>query len=408
MRFGSLALQLLPAASVVLAAPTPDTTPDTIQTAVDDIASLADQAFKQAETEAADNEINKRGGENTCSWRNVSVRREWGSLSKTQRKAYTDAVLCLQEKPARTPAEVAPGAKTRFDDYVATHINQTLQIHYTGNFLVWHRYYTWLYERALRDECGYTGYQPYWDWAKSAIIGMHDSPIFDGSDSSMSGDGEFIPDREDIILGQAQGLPPVYLPVGEGGGCVKSGPFKDMVVNLGPAALDLPGGLVDANPEGPLAHNPRCLKRDLSTEVNRRYANATAVLANLIQPTNVYDFQMQMQGVPGSGSIGIHGGPHYSLGGDPGRDVFTSPGDPAFYLHHANIDRIWWIWQMLDPQTRIHSSVAIAGTNTFLNQPPSADTTLEDYVEYGYADGPARQIKDLMSTLGGPFCYIYL
>lgn len=77
MRFGSLALQLLPAASVVLAAPTPDTTPDTIQSAVDDIASLADQAFHQAETEAHENELNKRGGENTCSWQNVSIRREW-------------------------------------------------------------------------------------------------------------------------------------------------------------------------------------------------------------------------------------------------------------------------------------------------------------------------------------------
>ena len=35
-----------------------------------------------------------------------------------------------------------------------------MQIHYTGNFLSWHRYYTWLYEEALRNECGYTGTQP--------------------------------------------------------------------------------------------------------------------------------------------------------------------------------------------------------------------------------------------------------
>jgi len=63
-------------------------------------------------------------------------------------------------KPALTPASVAPGAKSRFDDFVATHINQTLAIHYTGNFLGWHRYYTWQYERALREECGYLGAQP--------------------------------------------------------------------------------------------------------------------------------------------------------------------------------------------------------------------------------------------------------
>jgi hypothetical protein len=46
------------------------------------------------------------------------------------------------------------------DDFVATHINQTLTIHYTGNFLSWHRYFTWLYEQALQTECGYTGTQP--------------------------------------------------------------------------------------------------------------------------------------------------------------------------------------------------------------------------------------------------------
>lgn len=35
-----------------------------------------------------------------------------------------------------------------------------MEIHYTGNFLPWHRWFTWSYEKALRDECGYNGYQP--------------------------------------------------------------------------------------------------------------------------------------------------------------------------------------------------------------------------------------------------------
>jgi hypothetical protein len=42
------------------------------------------------------------------------------------------------------------------------------------------------------------------------------------------------------------------------------------------------------------------------------------------------------------------------MGGDPGRDFFTSPGDPLFYLHHGMIDRTWWIWQSLDKKTRYH------------------------------------------------------
>lgn len=238
------------------------------------------------------------------------------------------------------------------------------------------------------------------------MSGLSKSSIFDGSAYSMSGDGEYIPNRPDIILGASSGLPPIHIAAGSGGGCVKSGPFKDMKVNLGPAALDLPGGVVDARPK-PLEHNPRCLKRDLSDAVNRRYANATSILGNILGPKTVQDFQMQMQGVPGSGELGVHGGGHYSLGGDPGRDVFTSPGDPAFYLHHAMIDRVWWIWQMLSPGERQYGKTALMGTNTFLNQPPSDATTFEDSVKMGWA-GESRQIKDLMSTLAGPFCYVYV
>lgn len=83
-----------------------------------------------------------------------------GSLTESQKLNYINAVQCLMSKPARTPSTAAPGAKNRFDDFVATHINQTSTIHYTANFLAWHRYYIWLYEQALKQECGYEGVSP--------------------------------------------------------------------------------------------------------------------------------------------------------------------------------------------------------------------------------------------------------
>ncbi|KAM0333771.1 hypothetical protein ACHAPQ_005285 [Fusarium lateritium] len=403
MRAGFISLLALNAAGVLAApqATTIDASAPEV-TNIDQLADLAAAAYETAQNLSEDKD--KRA--NTCNWSNVRVRREWGTLSKKERKDYISAVKCLQSLPPKTPESFSNGAKTRFDDYVAVHLNQTQTIHYTGNFLSWHRYFTWVYEEALRNECGYKGTQPYWDWSLSAISGLKKSPVFDGSETSLTGDGETIPDRPDIVLGASSGLPPVYLPTGNGGGCAKSGPFKDMSVNLGPAALDLPGGIVEARPN-PLDYNPRCLKRDLSDAVNRRYANATSVLNNILQPKNVYDFQMQMQGVPGTGDIGIHGGGHYSLGGDPGNDVFTSPGDPAFYLHHSMIDRVWWIWQMLDPKERVNGKNAVQGTNTFLDMPPSANTTVNDSIDVAWIGGE-RKIKDLMSTLSGPFCYVYL
>ena len=68
------------------------------------------------------------------------------------------------------------------------------------------------------------------------------------------------------------------------------------------------------------------------------------------------------------------------------------------------IDRTWWMWQKLDKNTR---EKAVAGTNTFLNLPPSADTTLDDIISLGYA-GDSVRLGDTLSTTEGPFCYIYL
>ncbi|KAF2192260.1 Di-copper centre-containing protein [Zopfia rhizophila CBS 207.26] len=370
--------------------------------ASDQLEQLASFAQDQASASLADSSSKQKRG--SCTLGNLAIRREWGSLSASERKAYTNAVLCLQKKQANTPSSLIPGAKSRFDDWVGTHINQTMTIHYTGTFLAWHRYFTWQYEQALRNECGYKGYQPYWDWAKTAATGLANSPILDGSDTSMSGNGEFIPGQGNIILG-GNGLPEIPIPAGTGGGCVTRGPFKDMNVNLGPVALGVPGGDTISNGDG-LGYNPRCLKRDLTDWVNRRFANATSVVNTILKPKDIYDFQMTLQGYPGSGDIGVHGG-HYTMGGDPGRDLFVSPGDPLFYLHHGMIDRTWWIWQSLDYNKRTGAS-GIAGTGTFLNTPPSPDTTLDTVIDLGYAAGPPVKMADLLSTTEGPFCYIYL
>ena len=71
------------------------------------------------------------------------------------------------------------------------------------------------------------------------------------------------------------------------------------------------------------------------------------------------------------------------------------------------IDRTWWIWQQLDKRTR-QSEKGISGTGTFLDSPPSANTTLDTVIDLGYAASPAVTMNDLMSTTEGPLCYIYL
>lgn len=32
----------------------------------------------------------------------------------------------------------------------------------------------------------------------------------------------------------------------------------------------------------------------------------------------------------------------------------ASPSDPLFFLHHTNLDRLWWNWQQVAPDTRTY------------------------------------------------------
>ena len=59
----------------------------------------------------------------------------------------------------------------------------------------------------------------------------------------------------------------------------------------------------------------------------------------------------------------IEGSPHSAGHGGVGEQMLnpiSSPGDPLFYMHHTWLDKIWWDWQELDPETRL---TAIGGNN---------------------------------------------
>ncbi|KAL2266686.1 hypothetical protein VTJ83DRAFT_6038 [Remersonia thermophila] len=341
------------------------------------------------------NSHNKFGG--SCNWSNVKIRKEWRYLSASERKKYIAAVQCLQSKPSVLDAGIAPGSKSLFDDFVWVHMNQTFFIHFTGNFFIWHRYFVHIYEEKLKEECGYTGASPYWEWGYD-INDLRASPVFDGSDTSLGSDGEFIPGPPQVLdFGFGD---PIVLEKGSGGGCLFQGPFKDLLIRLGPAT----------QPD-PSQDNPRCVKRDLNVDCGRRFATFRNTTEVILNSPDIMTFRTTVESEPGytpPGFMGIHGGGHFMISGDPGSDAFISPGDPAFYLHHGQIDRVYWIWQMLDYNNR----KGVFGTNTFLNAVPgpSANTTVEDEVHL-WPLAPPIKIKHLMSTIGGegsPLCYLYL
>jgi tyrosinase len=70
------------------------------------------------------------GTSSSCNTRTAYVRKDWDTFTAAEKKDYIAAVLKLHSLPSSS-GDFAPGAKSRYDDFVAVHINQTLTIHTT-------------------------------------------------------------------------------------------------------------------------------------------------------------------------------------------------------------------------------------------------------------------------------------
>ena len=74
--------------------------------------------------------------------------------------------------------------------------------------------------------------------------------------------------------------------------------------------------------------------------------------------------------------------------------------DPVFFLHHVNLDRLWWQWQQTSLRDRL------AAYNGRASKDSNEAAALTDGLDMG---GLSRNIQviDVMDTTGGPFCYSY-
>lgn len=80
------------------------------------------------------------------------------------------------------------------------------------------------------------------------------------------------------------------------------------------------------------------------------------------------------------------------------QDVYASPSDPVFFLHHAFIDRNFRIWQNMGGNPRITTT---GGTDAAGN-PLTTSTNVN---VYGFR--PDVNIGSILNTVGPTLCYKY-
>jgi tyrosinase len=99
----------------------------------------------------------------TCA--NPRVRIEWDSYPDSSKQAFVDAIKCLM---GRAPSGQFRASRSRYEDLVALHQTLTPNVHGSSKFLLWHRYYTWVFEDILRAECGFNQAMPWFDETRYA------------------------------------------------------------------------------------------------------------------------------------------------------------------------------------------------------------------------------------------------
>lgn len=268
----------------------------------------------------------------------------------TAAQQFIDGVLRLKD-PARFPWTGQEGLSV-YDSFVFWH-HQSMMLmtpptqsdrnaaHSGPSFLPWHRYFLITLENLLRRALDDDDFRiPYWDWTADAELAEPaTSPIWSNAN-----------------LGQFSG--------------------SSWRVRLEMSLRT--GDLRRAN---------RALQRALGNEGSLPSRTGVRMV---IRDQAAYDTSPFSSSSPGGirnlveGWIGnerIHNSVHVWVGGD--MSLSSSPNDPAFFLHHCNVDRIWAAWRERHPEAPYLPDMTAPDTLQFHRVDDALYSIYEDNVTPG-------------------------
>lgn len=304
------------------------------------LSDIVDMVANQTDVEIPMPEFDTFAAAATCS--KIKTRTEWHDSSDTTKQNFVNGVKCMLSKPSKGNY---PNSKNRYEDFVQVHQVVTDTVHNNRKFIVWHRAFLWAFEKTMEQECNFNDAIPWFDETKFA--------------------GRF--SQSSIFSSRWLGG------INLGGNCVSDGQFANLALNIGP---------------GTAATNQyHCLARNGNAADTK---NCNSQIVNGCRALKDYqDFaKCAEQGAHAYGHNGI---------GSVMRDVYASPGDPIFWIHHGMVDRHFRIWQN-DDSSR---------TGYIDGQGPGGAQLTMDTPIYLNSLQPNMKVRDVMNTLNSPMCYKY-
>ena len=297
----------------------------------------------------------------------VRVRRSWSTLSDAEKQRVIRGFLELKRTTVGSGAAGAEradyqtfceGSYTRnlYDYYVELHaaafsmmgtddMSHMQMPHMGPQFVAWHRYYLLRLEADLQQVLGDPDFAlPYWDWTDCPTDppeGENPCPkIFESE--FLGSPGSCDDDEADVT------------------GYLADQGFETYVWYSATALTVFNTGAIQCSTR-PLQRQVGC------TDINDGNPPTTeevdAIYDRKVYDAEPYDscntdaevsFRQYLEGYSKtdtnplcmiSGCVN-HGGVHLYVGGDIGDMAGgESPNDPIFFLHHANVDRLWAMWQ---------------------------------------------------------------
>lgn len=235
----------------------------------------------------------------------MHVRKNAASMTSNEISKFMNAILELKKKPATVTATGTP--TNVYDQFVAIHdgvVGRTGAAIGNGGhrgpaFCAWHREYILRFEQQLQI-IDSDVFLPYWSW-ESGNASDTDSIFVDA----------FMGPRERITSGYLSETPNSFNPDGW---------------RVNPS--------LDGNGSG-----TRLTRNSFSSSDLTQIADDGRNSLGQTPFTGTNGFRRSLE----SPHDRIHG----RVGGH--MTAMTSPNDPIFFLHHANVDRLWAKWQLNNP-----------------------------------------------------------